>query len=244
MRAMPIAPFLWLTVVLTSGILTPAPATAEASRRPPERPRALRVWTYVTGPLEPDDRETALRIADDLLIAAGVTVEWRTCGPSDVCSRETDPIPNVTLILTPAMRPTCGTAALERSGQSATVLISVPCTTQVALDVIQSPSGRSNPLLSTLGAPQLLGAAIAHELGHSLGLSHAAGGVMRARLDIEGMLALRRGQLRFTRREVARMRTSTMWQGLLAAKPDDDAHAAHAEVSTPKVGTWVIASAQ
>ena len=48
--------------------------------------------------------------------------------------------------------------------------------------------------------------------------------MMRARLDMDGMLALRRGEEpRFTRREVAVMRASTMWQGLLAAGPADPA---------------------
>ena len=218
MRAIPFAPILAASLMSTCLFLTPATTAAQGSRRWQEGAPTLQVWTYVTGALEPADRAAARQIADDLLSSAGVAVEWRTCDGPEACSRTTDPSPNVTLILTSARRRACGTAALERSGLSATVLISVPCVIDVVLEVTHGPAGRSNPLLSTLQTPHLLGAAIAHELGHVLGLSHTPGGMMRARLDMGGMLALRRGELRFTRREVAAMRASTMWQGLLAAK--------------------------
>jgi len=223
MRAIPFSPIVVAALAATGLALMPAMATAQPSRRLPEGAPTLRVWIYVTGLLAPSDRDAARQIADDLLGSAGVEVEWRTCDAASACSRATDPSPNVTLILTSAMRPACGTAALDRSGLSATVLISVPCTTEVVLEVTLGPAGRANPLLSTLQTPHLLGAAIAHELGHVLGLSHTSGGVMRARLDMGGMLALRRGDLRFTRLEMAAMRVSTMWQGLLAAKPAEPA---------------------
>ena len=219
MRAIPFSPILAASLVSTCLFVSPATATGQASRRLPEAAPTLRVWIYVTGALDPADRDRARQIADDLLASAGMAVEWRTCDAAEACSRATDPSPNVALILTSAMRSTCGTVALERSGLSATVLISVPCATDVVLEVTHGPAGRSNPLFSTLETPHLLGAAMAHELGHVLGLSHAPIGMMRARLDLDGMLALRRGELRFTRREVAVMRASTMWQGLLAAGP-------------------------
>jgi Putative peptidase family len=217
MRAMPFSPILVAALAATGLALMPADVNAQPSRRLPEGAPTLRVWFYVTGPLEPADRDAARQIADDLLASAGVAVDWRTCDAAPACSRATDPTPNVVLVLTSAMRPACGTAALDRSGLSATVLISVPCTTEVVFEVTHGPAGRSHPLLSTLQTTHLLGAAMAHELGHVLGLSHARDGVMRARLDMGGMLALRRGELQFTRREVGVMRASTMWQGLLAA---------------------------
>jgi hypothetical protein len=223
MRAIPFSPILAASLMSTCLFVSEATAAGQASRRLPEAAPTLRVWIYVTGALDPADRDRARQIADDLLTSAGVAVEWRTCDTAAACSRATDPSPNVTLILTSALRPTCGTAALERSGLSATVLISVPCATDVVLDVTRGPAGRSNPLLSTLQAPHLLGAAMAHELGHVLGLSHTPDGLMRARLDTDGMLALRRDELRFTRREAAAMRASTMWQGLLAARPAEPA---------------------
>jgi Putative peptidase family len=223
MRAVPFSPILVGAVAATSLFLMPADVHAQSSRRSPDSAPTLRVWIYVTRPMEPADRDMARQIAHHLLGSAGVEVEWRTCDVAKACSRAIHPSPNVILILTSAMRPACGTAALDRSGLSATVLISVPCVSEVVLEVTHGPAGRSNPLLSTLQPRHLLGAAIAHELGHVLGLSHTADGVMRARLDIGAMLALRRGELRFTRREVAAMRVSTMWQGLVAAKAAEPA---------------------
>ena len=43
---------------------------------------------------------------------------------------------------------------------------------------------------------------------------------MRARLDVDDMVALRRGRLTFQPVEVASMRASTMWEGVLAASGD------------------------
>ena len=123
MRAIPFAPILAASLMSTCLLLTPATTAAQGSRRWQEGAPTLRVWTYVTGALEPVDRAAARQIADDLLSSAGVVVEWRTCDAPEACSRTTDPSPNVTLILTSAPRPACGTAALERSGLSATVLI-------------------------------------------------------------------------------------------------------------------------
>jgi hypothetical protein len=183
----------------------------------------LRVWIYVTAPLDAADRDAARLSADGLLAAAGVTVEWRTCDAAAACSRATDPSPNVTLILTSARRRSCGMAALDGRGRSATVLISVPCVTDLVYDVIHGPAGRSEPLLLALQPSHLLGAAIAHELGHVLGLAHAGNGVMRAWLDRGSLLELQRGVLRFTRREAEAMRTSRMSQGLtvMAAEPTE-----------------------
>jgi hypothetical protein len=219
MRAIPL-------LLILAAAVTLAPVAADAAAPTHVVPRSdgdsdpLRIWLYVVGPLEPDHGAAAQAIADRLLRTAGVAIEWRMCGPADVCSRATDPHPHVTMILTSAARPSCGTAALERSGIAATVLISLPCIAQVVLDVTRSPAARVNPLLVTLQASHLTGAAMAHEVGHALGLRHTRRGIMQARLDTDDILALRRGQLAFQPTEVAAMRASTMWQGLLAARTD------------------------
>jgi hypothetical protein len=222
MRAIPF--LLFLGVAMAVARVAPVEAaTGTQAPRTSDDSGALRVWIYVVGPRQLADHLAAQAIADRLLQTAGVAVKWRMCGATNVCSRATDASPNVTLILTPAVRPSCGTAALERGGLSATVLISLSCIDQIIFKVGGSPWGRSNPLLSTLEAYHLTGAAIAHEIGHVLGLRHTPSGIMRARLDTDDILALRRGQLGFRPTEVAAMRTSTMWQGLLAARKDDGA---------------------
>jgi hypothetical protein len=219
MRAIPflLVQLLGTTMTAAPVAITEAAASTRLTGTNDDRNGALRVWIYVSGSLDPAGRAASQAVADSLLHTAGVAVEWRTCEPKDACSRQTDPSPNVTLILTSAMRPRCGTAALERGGMSATVLISVPCIAQVVLEATRGPLARSNPLLATLEAHHVIGAAMAHELGHVLGLRHARSGIMRARLDLDDILALRRGELAFRPTEVAAMRASTMWQGLLAA---------------------------
>ena len=218
MRAIPL--LLVLAVAVTLALEAPeAAASTHVTPNTDGAGDALRIWIYV-GPLQPAEGAAAQAVADELLQTAGVAIDWRLCGPTDVCSRETDLRPNVTVILTSAARPICGTAALEPSGIAATVLISLPCIAEVVLDVTRSSSARMDTLLLTLKASHLTGAAIAHEIGHALGLRHTRSGIMRARLDVGDILALRRGRLTFQPSEVAAMRASTMWQGLLAARRD------------------------
>jgi predicted Zn-dependent protease len=47
---------------------------------------------------------------------------------------------------------------------------------------------------------------IAHEVGHALGLPHAATGVMKASLSVREVVALRAARLRFTHEQAAAMR--------------------------------------
>ena len=51
----------------------------------------------------------------------------------------------------------------------------------------------------------LVGAVIAHEIAHILGVGHAPSGVMRSDLQTADLLALRAGALTFDRHEVARL---------------------------------------
>jgi len=82
MRAIPFAPILAASLMSTCLLLTPATTAAQGSRRWQEGAPTLRVWTYVTGALEPVDRAAARQIADDLLSSAGVVVEWRPSSPA------------------------------------------------------------------------------------------------------------------------------------------------------------------
>jgi hypothetical protein len=130
------------------------------------------VRTYATRDLAPADRNSAREVAGTLLASAGIVLDWRNCDDTADCP-DAPGAPRLTLIFMAVMRPACGTAALEPGAASATILIPVPCVADVALAQKRRLSTRSNPLVSTLAPPHLLGAAVAHELGHVLGLSHA-----------------------------------------------------------------------
>jgi hypothetical protein len=47
---------------------------------------------------------------------------------------------------------------------------------------------------------------IAHEVGHALGLPHAATGMMKGRLSVREVVALRAARLRFTPAQASAMR--------------------------------------
>lgn len=59
----------------------------------------------------------------------------------------------------------------------------------------------------------LVGAIVAHEIGHLLGIRHAPSGLMRASLESDDMIALRRGTLRFSPAEAGRMRIAAVLAG-------------------------------
>ncbi len=67
---------------------------------------------------------------------------------------------------------------------------------------------QANPVLASLVADDLVGAVVAHEIGHLLGLKHAPTGIMRAVFGSAEIVAFRTGTLGFSRQEAAFMRAS------------------------------------
>jgi len=173
---------------------------------------ALRVRAYAEGRLATPLLPRALKVAEDLLRAAGLNLTWRTCGAAEPCLPEAHLVPEVVVILSSRKRPDpqrdCGLAALGARVGEGTAIVSVPCVVEIVSALSRRLSTRDNPLLAVPRYDDLVGAVVAHEIGHLLGVGHARIGIMRGRMEVEDIVALRLGRLRFSEPESARMRVA------------------------------------
>jgi hypothetical protein len=178
---------------------------------------ALRVRAYADKQVDGATVRPALEVAEHLLASAGLVVAWRVCDTAQSCPVEDTPVPEIVVILSSRDRQNgrenCGVAAHGARDAAGTVMVSVPCVASVAFRLTRRAGTGTNPLLAMPRHDDLIGAIVAHEIGHLLGIRHAPAGLMRASLEADDMIALRRGKLGFSPAEASRMRIAASVAG-------------------------------
>ena len=178
---------------------------------------ALRVRAYADKQVDEATIRPWLEVADDLLGSAGLVVAWRVCDTPESCPVEDTPVPEIVVILLSRDwqngRENCGVAAHGARDPAGTVVVSVPCVASGAFQLTRPGRTGTNPLLAMPRHDDLIGAIVAHEIGHLLGIRHARAGLMRAGLEADDIIALRRGKLRFSPAEASRMRIAALLAG-------------------------------
>jgi hypothetical protein len=178
---------------------------------------ALRVRAYADRQVDEATVRPALQVAEHLLTSAGLVVAWHVCDTAQSCPVETTPVPEIVVILSSRDRDNghenCGVAAHGASASAGTVVVSVPCVAGVAFRLTRRAGTGTNPLLAMPRHDDLVGAVVAHEIGHLLGIRHARAGLMRANLEAADIVALRKGKLRFSPAEAGRMRIAALSAG-------------------------------
>jgi hypothetical protein len=199
-----------ISAILLAGSM---PVTNEAD---PD-PVALRVRAYADEQVDKATARSALEVGEHLLASAGLVVAWRVCDTAQSCPMGDTAVPEIVVILLSRDRQNgrenCGVAAHGARDSAGTVMVSVPCVAGVAFRLTRRPGTGTNPLLAMPRHDDLIGAIVAHEIGHLLGIRHAPAGLMRASLETDDMIALRRGKLRFSPAEAGRMRIAAFLAG-------------------------------
>jgi hypothetical protein len=177
---------------------------------------ALRVRAYAHKQVDGATVRPALEVAEHLLASAELVVAWRVCDTAQACPVEDTPVPEIVVILSSRDRQNgrenCGVAH-GAPNSAGTVIVSVPCVAGVAFRLTRRAGTGTHPLLAMPRHDDLIGAIVAHEIGHLLGIRHAPAGLMRASLEADDVIALRRGKLRFSPAEASRMRIAALMAG-------------------------------
>ena len=220
-------------------LLVPAAAVAETG----SDDIVVRVRLYADSRVDEALLRHAQSDASRLLSSAGVPSVWRVCNSLDACpsaSGVAERVVPIVVILSSKERPSgrenCGFAAHGANDREGSVVISVPCVAGVVFRLSRHPAARGQPLLLMPTYDDLVGAVVAHEIGHLLGLRHAPAGLMRATLEAADIVALRRGQLGFSRQEAARITSAVNAQTPTRALRDV---AEQLELTAAGAGRWL-----
>jgi len=178
----------------------------------------VRVYDMAT--TAPAARAAALRVAADAIASAGITVSWRDCsrgGADHPCRTVRDAGDLVVRIMPVATVAATGAdvelgfAPIDPAGR-ATVIATV------YYDVVQRVAGRTG-----LGTRELLGRAVAHELGHLLlrAPGHGASGLMRPLWTDAELLQNRPGDWTFSDDERRQVQAAARGEDASRTAPAD-----------------------
>ena len=172
----------WKTVGLLAAVLLMTPGVTTAQSSEPSRPTVM-VRSYNNFGVPAEELQIARGLAERILRDAGIEVTWIACWfrdrePADASRRCRQPLDSSDLVLRlQAGQPAAGTKfvsmgfSLVGSGPNPAFL------STIFVDLVQSVARGA-----AIDPRQVLGLAIAHEIGHLLlnTNSHATTGLMRA----------------------------------------------------------------
>jgi len=174
---------------------------------PDRDPVVLRVRAYADSQVDKGTVRGAEEVARRLLAAGGLKTEWRSCDTAESCPAVPgvrDAVVRLAVPAHPGRSQRCGQAALGDRPGAGTVTVSVPCVAAVASRLSNIGDVHGHPLLRMARYDDILGAAVAHELGHVLGLKHGEG-LMLPLLGPDQIVQLRKGSLGFSHLDAARV---------------------------------------
>jgi hypothetical protein len=173
-----------------------------------QNPGDLQLLVTGTGLLEASERVDAKTAVRTLLATAGLPASW--CRSDDGAACIGPPIRRtISVVLLPtgaANAISSGHTVRDAATGEAVVVVFVEPLRQRAIEIRRRAAAQLEPRLATISAGHLTGMAIAHEIGHALGLPHATTGIMQPRLDVADIAAFRAGHLAFSPPEGERMR--------------------------------------